>query len=173
MKTTTAHTVYALTRIFMLLFLYSAAVKFLEFGEFKSELAKSPFLHPMAGFMAWLVPGSELVIGISLIFQRTQRFALYTYFYMMVAFTCYVYLMMEKAYYLPCACMGIIDDLGWEAHLIVNIIITLLVLVAILLDSGKSIKRIDRISIQDKDVFKKLTIITPGWLKPSGHPGVN
>ncbi|MGJ1261084.1 MauE/DoxX family redox-associated membrane protein [Sphingobacterium spiritivorum] len=169
----TENTVYILTRIFLLLFLYSAAVKFLEFGEFKSELTKSPFLNPIAGLMAWLVPASELVVGILLIFQRTQRLALYIYFYMMFAFTCYVYLMMEKAYYLPCACMGIIDDLGWGAHLIVNIVITLSVLVAILLESGKSMKRIGRISIEDKGTLKNLKMTTPGWLKPSGHPGVN
>lgn len=170
---TAENIVYILTRIFLLLFLYSAAVKFLEFGEFKSELAKSPFLHPIVGLMAWLVPASELVVGILLIFQRTQQFALYIYFYMMFAFTCYVYLMMEKAYYLPCACMGIIDELGWEAHLIVNIIITIVVLVAILLESGKSIKRIDKISTESKDTRKNLTITTPRRLKPSGHPGVN
>ena len=117
----------------MLIFLYSALAKFFDFVGFNSELAKSPFLHPIAGFMAWLVPVSELIVGALLIFRRTRGFALYTYFYMMVAFTCYVYLMMKKAYYLPCACMGIIDNLGWEAHLVVNILITCLVLVAILL----------------------------------------
>lgn len=140
MNTAAQHTVFALSRFFMLIFLYSALAKFLDFAEFKNELAKSPFLHPIAGLMAWLVPISELIVGALLIFRRTRTFALYTYFYMMVAFTCYVYLMMEKAYYLPCACMGIIDDLGWEAHLWVNIVISCLMLIAILLHT-KNIPR--------------------------------
>lgn len=146
---TNENTVYILTRIFMLIFLYSAVVKFLEFNEFKSELAKSPFLHSMAGFVAWLVAGSELIVGLLLVIKRTQLFALYVYFYMMAAFTAYVYLMMKKAYYLPCACMGIVDNLGWDAHLIVNIVITLLALIAIVLYNGKPLKRIERLSIAD------------------------
>lgn len=126
---------FALTRLFMLLFVYSATAKFLDFAEFRSELAKSPFLHPIAGFMAWLVPVAEIIVGVMLLIRRTRSFALYTYFYMMAAFTAYVYLMMKKAYYLPCACMGIIDDLGWEAHLWFNGAITVLVLAALLLET--------------------------------------
>lgn len=154
----------------MLIFLYSALAKFFDFAEFKSELAKSPFLHPIAGFIAWSVPVSELVIGVLLILRRTLGFALYTYFYMMVAFTCYVFLMMKKAYYLPCACMGLMDDLGWEAHLVVNIAISLLVFVAILLENGTAIKRIYSYPSTGGNLSMSSTI-TPGWLKPSGQPG--
>lgn len=132
---------YAITRFLLLVFLYSAVAKFVEFAEFRSELGKSPFLHPIAGFMAWAVPVLELVVAILLIVPRAQRIALYGYFYMMAAFTAYVYLMMKKAYYLPCVCMGIFDDLAWETHLVVNAVITVLVFMAILLGQGRNAKR--------------------------------
>lgn len=147
----------------MSLFLYSAVAKTLDFGTFSSELAKSPFLNGIAGIMSIVVPISEITVALALLSSNTRLSTLYIYLYMMASFTFYVYLMMEKAYDLPCACLGIFESvLGWQEHLVLNTILTILTFIAILLDNRFP-------KDQKKDIFLK-NKNNPGRLKPSGRP---
>jgi len=56
----------------MLLFLYTAVSKLLNYESFKSVLIMSPFLRPFAGIIAWVLPAAEIVIVILLFFQKTR-----------------------------------------------------------------------------------------------------
>lgn len=124
----------AIAILLMGLFLYSAFAKMLDFVNFSTELSKSPFLQGYTGMLAYVIPLSEVVIAVLLLVPHTRLLALYIYLYMMASFTFYIYLMMTKAYHLPCACMGIFGTvLSWEQHLMANTVITLLVFVGIIL----------------------------------------
>lgn len=119
----------------MALFLYSAVAKLIDFEEFSSELAKSPFVNKWSSFLPWVVPVIEIVVGLLLLNKNTRIYSLYSYFFIMICFTAYVYLMMKKAYYLPCACGGLIGSgLTWNGHLILNFIFSAMAFIAILLE---------------------------------------
>lgn len=121
------------------LFLYSATAKLMDFWAFAGQLSKSPFLQGYAGGLSYVVPASEIMVAVLLMVPRTRQAALYTYLYMMASFTFYVYLMMHKAHYLPCACMGIFGTaLSWDQHLVVNLLLTLLTFTAIMLYKPRS-----------------------------------
>jgi hypothetical protein len=147
--------------ILMALFLYSAIAKISDFDTFSGELSKSPFLYALARPVSFIVPGAEALIAVLLLIRNTRLYALYVYLYMMASFTCYVYLMMAKAYYLPCACMGIFDSvLGWEEHLVLNAVLTGLTFIAILLE-GTSSKR-----SEEKILTEKKKIVRAGQNRP-------
>ncbi len=121
-----------------MVFIDSGLGKLLEFQRFQTELSKSPFVHGFAGFLAFGLPPAELCLTAALLSARTRLKALYASLFLMASFTFYIWVMMTKAWYLPCACMGLLgEDLGWGAHLAVNIIITLLILTALLLHPEK------------------------------------
>lgn len=126
---------WVVIRVLILLFLYSAIAKLLDYETSASELAKSPFLHSWANKLAWAVPLTELAVAIMLLIKKTRSAALHAYFFIMVAFTAYVYLMMKKAYYLPCACGGLLEsELSWPGHLLLNGVFTLMAIASILLE---------------------------------------
>ena len=56
--------------LFILLFVYAALSKLLDFETFRVQLAQSPLLSAYAGIIAWLVPGVEILIALLLIIPR-------------------------------------------------------------------------------------------------------
>lgn len=110
-----------ISALFVLLFLYTGAIKLYDTGKFAVELAKSPLLTPIAGLAAWSVPAAEIVIAVFLIFSRTRLAALYATLYMMTAFTTYVIVLTQFSFYVPCSCGGFISGLSHMQHLSLTI----------------------------------------------------
>lgn len=119
--------------LFILLFLYAAANKLLDFQKFKVQLGQSPLLTDYATVIAWLVPSVEIIICILLYFKRTQLIGLYASFSLMLMFTIYITIILNFAERIPCSCGGILDQMGWVAHLIFNIAFVLLAVAGIFL----------------------------------------
>ncbi|NQX38437.1 hypothetical protein HQN84_06240 [Pedobacter steynii] len=119
--------------LFFLLFLYAAFNKILDFQKFKVQLGQSPLLTDYAMVIAWLVPTIEILICILLYFKRTLVIGLYASFSLMLMFTLYIIVILTFAERVPCSCGGILEKLGWTAHLIFNIIFVFLAVVAIFL----------------------------------------
>lgn len=117
--------------LYILLFVYAASSKLLEFEEFQVQLAQSPLLSAYAGLIAPFVIISELLIAGLLSFQVTRLIGLYTSFYLMVAFTLYIYLILNYSDFVPCSCGGIIEKLDWTEHLFFNIAFAFLAILAI------------------------------------------
>lgn len=121
--------------LFILLFLYAAASKLMEFGKFNLQLAQSPLLTDYAGVLAWLVPGVEIIIAGLLAFDRTKRVGLYAGGGLMVLFTVYIYLIMNFADHVPCSCGGILEKMTWEQHFWFNVGFVVLGLIALLFET--------------------------------------
>lgn len=119
--------------LFMLLFLYAAANKILDFQKFKVQLGQSPLLTDYAMAIAWLIPTIEILICVLLYFKRTLLIGLYASFSLMLMFTIYIIVMLTLAERVPCSCGGILEKMGWTAHLIFNIAFVLLGVFAIFL----------------------------------------
>ncbi|WP_316814101.1 MauE/DoxX family redox-associated membrane protein [Pedobacter heparinus] len=112
--------------LFVLLFVYAAVNKVLEYQKFKSQIGQSQLLTAYAGFLAWFIPSIELLIVILLLIERTILIGLYAAFTIMLLFTCYIAVMLTMAANVPCSCGGILQKLGWEEHLIFNSVFVIL-----------------------------------------------
>lgn len=106
--------------LFVLLFVYTATSKFLDFSLFKEQIAESPILAPIAGGIAWIVPISEVIISIMLLLPNWRTRGLYFALGLMMVFTTYILLIMKLSKHIPCSCGGIISLLSWRDHLILN-----------------------------------------------------
>ncbi|WP_417237366.1 MauE/DoxX family redox-associated membrane protein [Bizionia paragorgiae] len=127
--------------LFVLLFLYAAVSKLLDFETFTVQLAQSPLLSAYAGFIAWAVPGLEILIAVLLTLQKYRIPALYAAFTLMVMFTAYIYIILNFSDFIPCSCGGVLEKLSWTQHLIFNIVFIILAGVAVLVSSWYSSKK--------------------------------
>lgn len=119
--------------LYALLFVYAAISKLLDLEDFTVQLAQSPLLSAYAGLIAPSVISIELLIVLLLSFKRSRLAGLYASLFMMVAFTVYIYLIVNYSDFIPCSCGGIIEKLSWTEHLVFNLVFAALALVAIVL----------------------------------------
>jgi putative oxidoreductase len=105
--------------LLILLFVYAATAKLLDFNHFKSEMAGQPFPPAAAKALTYLLPAAELVAAGLLTAGRKagDRLALA----LMAAFSGYTGLVLAGYFSrVPCACGGILNGLGWGAHFAFN-----------------------------------------------------
>lgn len=103
------------------LFIYTSISKLLEYDVFTRQLSQSPFITQYAGIIAWSLPLSELVIATLLMIPKTRLTGLYSSFFLLCLFTCYLIAMLNFSPFIPCSCGGILNQLSWQAHIIFNI----------------------------------------------------
>jgi uncharacterized membrane protein YphA (DoxX/SURF4 family) len=116
-----------ISALFILLFMYTASSKFLEFTKFQGTLSKSPLIGTdLAPIVAWALPITEIVISLLLFFPRTRRRGMWASLFLMIAFTGYIGYLAYFAPHRPCSCGGVLKDMTWKQHFIFNIFFTLL-----------------------------------------------
>jgi uncharacterized membrane protein YphA (DoxX/SURF4 family) len=119
--------------LLILLFVYAATSKLLDYQKFRVELGQSPILTVIAGWIAWLVPAIEIGIAIMLAYSRSRLTALYASFSLMVIFTSYIIAILKFSDYIPCSCGGILQNMQWPEHLVFNIAFVLIAFTGIML----------------------------------------
>ena len=137
--------------LFILLFTYAAIVKLMDLQQFSVQIGKSPMLTNFAGWLAWIVPGSELVIAGMLVIPRLRELGLYAAFTMMVMFSAYIIAILQFSVYIPCSCGGILESMGWTEHLIFNMGYVLLGLLGILLNVSSMNNPTSAKTLEDKE----------------------
>lgn len=118
---------------FMFLFVYAAMSKLLEYDLFRAQIGKSPLITRYAGIFSWLVPGVELIVAAMLFIPRFKLAGLYGAFTLMLGFTAYIAFILTFSPYVPCSCGGILGSMGWKAHLVFNVVFTVLAVIGIAL----------------------------------------
>ena len=116
---------------FFFLFVYTALSKWLIYPLFVDDLHRSPLTGPFAVLISIIIPASELVVAILLLFNKTRKWGLYAVFILMVLFTGYVGYVLGLTKDRPCSCGGIIRNMSWPKHMIFNTILTLLAAIGI------------------------------------------
>ncbi|KUY29544.1 MauE/DoxX family redox-associated membrane protein [Elizabethkingia ursingii] len=116
---------------FVLLFVYAAISKLMDFEAFQVQLAQSPLLSAYANFISLALIIIELIIAVLLCINRARLLGLYASFGLMIAFTVYIYLILNYSDFVPCSCGGILEKLGWTEHLFFNIGCIVLAAIAI------------------------------------------
>lgn len=112
--------------LFILLFVYAAVAKLLDFERFKIQIGQSPLLTDFSALIAVCIPVLELVVAVLLVVPAYRLSGLLWSFGLMVMFTTYIILILQFSGHIPCACGGVLQNLGWTEHLIFNIVFILL-----------------------------------------------
>ncbi|RXG13125.1 MauE/DoxX family redox-associated membrane protein [Leeuwenhoekiella aestuarii] len=123
---------------FILLWVYAATAKLLEFDQFFVQLSQSPVLTSYAEVVVWLIPGFEILLAVLLIVNKTRRLALTASYLLMCMFTVYIIIILNYADYIPCSCGGILEELDWTQHLFFNLGCIILALIGLYLDNNQS-----------------------------------
>jgi uncharacterized membrane protein YphA (DoxX/SURF4 family) len=121
--------------LFILLFVYAALTKLVDYQKFRVQLGQSPILTAFADFVSITVPGIEIIIAVMLSFQKLRLFALYAAFSLMIMFTAYIIVITKFSEYIPCSCGGVLQNMSWNQHLIFNIVFVILGLMGIVIQS--------------------------------------
>lgn len=121
-----SHIVSLLVYLFVMLFVYAAVSKLLNYDTFRNQMGQSTVLSIYAGWLVWFVPAIELLIAIFLTIPRFRLLGLYGFYSLMVLFTAYITIVLNFSPYVPCSCGGVLEALSWEAHLVFNIAFVLL-----------------------------------------------
>lgn len=138
--------------LFVLLFVYAAASKLLDFNTFQNQLGQSPLLSAYAHIISWAVPISEIGIAILLVTKKYHVLGLYGFYMMMVMFTTYIIIILNFTSFTPCSCGGVLEKLGWTEHLIFNLFFIILSVALIYYYSQKY--------IENKRIFKYIILLT-------------
>lgn len=104
----------------ILLFVYAAVSKLLDYTSFKIQIGQSPVLSAYAGWLAWVVPAFELIIAIFLVVPKLRFIGLLGFYIIMVSFTTYILIILNYSDFIPCSCGGILENLSWTQHLVLN-----------------------------------------------------
>src|SRR5690606_35884387 len=86
---------FTVSLLFILLFVYAAVSKLVDYGNFRVQLGQSPLLTAYAHVVAWAVPAIELIIAVGLVSPKLRLRGLYASFALMVMFTAYIVIILN------------------------------------------------------------------------------
>jgi uncharacterized membrane protein YphA (DoxX/SURF4 family) len=107
--------------LYVVLFIYAAVSKLLDFEQFRLQLGQSPLLSAFAGWASVGVPTVELFISLLLIFPKFRLAGLFASLSLMVMFTTYIIIILYFSAFIPCSCGGILEKMSWAQHLVFNV----------------------------------------------------
>lgn len=110
----------------MSLFTYAAVSKLLEYEKFQAQIGQSPLLTAFSGFVVWFIPTVEIIVSLLLAIPRFRTIGLLSAFSLMVLFSTYIIAILNFSSFVPCSCGGVLSKMGWQEHLIFNIVFVFL-----------------------------------------------
>jgi hypothetical protein len=114
-----------------ILWVYSGLVKLNNVSMFRDQLLQSPLLPSWSiRLIAVGLPLLEVAIAMLLV-TRYRQLGLYLSFFLMISFTFYLVALVTYFDKLPCACGGILGNMGYTIHIAFNIFFTLLTVLAV------------------------------------------
>lgn len=120
--------------LFVTLFLYTGVSKLTDYSTFKEQIALSPLLAPIAKPVAAWMPWLEFLAITLLIIPRWRLKGLYICFILMILYTGYFIAIRSINEFLPCSCGGILSELSWAEHVLLNSLFIALSVAGIILE---------------------------------------
>ncbi|WP_314059238.1 MauE/DoxX family redox-associated membrane protein [Empedobacter brevis] len=117
--------------LFIVLFIYAAVSKLMDFETFQTQLGQSPLLASYAIPISYGIIAIELTTAVLLMFDRFRIIALQLSLLLMVMFTTYIVIILHFTAFTPCSCGGVLEKMGWKEHLIFNGVFVGLALIGI------------------------------------------
>jgi len=131
--------VFIINSLCIFLFIYTAYAKITDYTTFKHGLSRLAFLGSYSGYIAWLIPVSEIIIATLLLIPRTVKYGLIAFTSLMTLFTSYLIAVMLSNQELPCSCGGVIQSMSWPQHIWFNLAFIVLGTTAIFIIQSKKI----------------------------------
>ena len=110
--------------LLVLLFIYAAFSKLLNYNEFKNQLSRSPLIHSLSLPVSIILPVTEIIAAGLLCIEKARKTGLALSFILMTLFTFYILYMLLFEKHLPCSCGGVLRQMTWKQHLVFNIFFT-------------------------------------------------
>jgi hypothetical protein len=108
--------------------------KIIDLTSFKEAMFKSPVLRPYVHQLAYIIPITEMLACLLLLFNKTKKAGYYFSLLLLTLFTGYiVYILKVYPHNLPCVCGGVISLMSWKQHLLFNFFFVLITVRAIYL----------------------------------------
>jgi uncharacterized membrane protein YphA (DoxX/SURF4 family) len=144
--------------LYILLFVYAAVSKLLDFENFQVQLGQSPLLSAFASLVSILIPAVELVICVFIIIPKFRAIGLFASYGLMVMFTAYIFTVLHYTSFVPCSCGGVLEKLNWTQHLIFNSVFVILAIFGIVFYFSE--KKATTCSVRSKTILVLFCSIT-------------
>ena len=132
-----------ISALLIMLFLYASLSKFLDFHTFTGEMNNQPLPNSWTPFLIWIIPCTEILMCIALLFERTRLIGLYASLFFMSLFTIYsLFIVFNFFGRIPCSCGGVIKKLTWNQHIALYLFFVALSICGIVLQRRKFFKSI-------------------------------
>jgi putative oxidoreductase len=123
--------------LLIFLFCYTALSKLLNLEKFVRDMKSQPLPDVVSGSLVVLLPFSEVLISGLLFFKKTRLRGLLLSLILMISFIIYIVTVLTGGFdKVPCSCGGVIEWLNWEEHLLLNLFFVLLIMFALMLETG-------------------------------------
>ena len=73
--------------LYILLLVYTAVSKIIDFENFKTQISQSIVISPFTNWIVWFIPFIELIIALALVTKKWKNLALYVAFLLMIIFS--------------------------------------------------------------------------------------
>ncbi|MFV0150876.1 hypothetical protein OBJ95_09510 [Empedobacter falsenii] len=125
--------------LFIVLFIYAAVSKLMDFETFQTQLGQSPLLASYAIPISYGIIVIELITAVLLMFDQFRIIALQISLFLMMMFTTYIVIILHFTAFTPCSCGGVLEKMGWTEHLIFNGVFVGLALIGIRIANNSQI----------------------------------
>ena len=115
------HIIQLTSFLLVLLWIYAAVSKLLQFENFRIRLSQFPFIGDYADILVWLVPAIQIVTAFLFFFPRLKDEAFFASFALLVIFTTYIGAVINFVDSIPCSCNGVLPSLSWKEHILFNL----------------------------------------------------
>ncbi len=133
------------TCLFLLVMLwsYTAVSKWSAPAAFRTSLSRQPLGMVPVELIFYALPSTELIAAMLLCIKKTRKLGLSLSLLLMLGFTLYVALTLAGAFgSVPCACGGVIQHMGWKAHLYFNLFFLAISMLGSWLDHQKRTQKV-------------------------------
>ncbi len=115
--------------VFLIVFLlvYTGVSKLLDYEQFGTDLEKSPIIPTsLVPLITFALPISEILLALALLSTRWRKDAFLVSGFLFVLFTLYLCIILYAADYVPCSCGGVVAQMSWEWHIVMNVFFILI-----------------------------------------------
>ena len=110
-----------LASLIILLYSYASLYKLCNFSDFINEINKQPLPKSWTPYLVRTIPTVEIAASLLLCFRISRLWGFLLSSLIMTTFTGYTIAVLLHGFaYIPCACGGIIEDLTWGQHLVLD-----------------------------------------------------